>query len=146
MVKFLTPHLANSLPELASAIPYLLAIAGLTFLMAVAAGVCLVRFHSRLTIEHTNALIAKNWPSTLRRLERRLQLGRLLLLAFPVLTFVVWMALVWTGNADPMLSEIFFVVIYIGLIVPAVFGLLVLKAAFRISAEQLELKRSQAVR
>lgn len=111
MVKFLTSHLANSLPELASAVPYLLAIAGLTFLMAVAAGVCLIRFHSRLTTEHTNALIAKNWPSTLRKVERRLQLGRLLLLAFAVLTFIVWMTLVCTGNADPILSKILFVVI-----------------------------------
>ena len=143
MTKFLTPHLANSAPEVAAAVPYLFAVDALAFLTAIIAAVLMVRFHSRLTSEQRSALIAKNWPLTLRELERRLRRARLPLLIFAAVVLLVWLALVSTGNADAQLYEIIFVVIYVGLIAPAAFGLLVLQGAFRFSAEQLERKQSQ---
>ena len=64
MTKFLTPHLANSAPEVAAAVPYLFAVNALAFLTAIVA------------------------------------------------------ALLSTGNAGAQLSEVIFVVIHVGLIVP----------------------------
>jgi hypothetical protein len=137
-LKFLTPHLADTMPGVAKAIPWLLLLDALMIAGGIVAVFALTNYRIRLTREDANQLIVGHQGNFFRVSYRFLVSARRSLIGLGVIVTLTWIVLSLTNNISPALTEVFLLVILGGVIFPSYLAVRMLEVSFERVAETLE--------
>lgn len=133
-----TPHLAQKMPWVAAALPWLLLIDAVMFVAALIGSVSLARRAARMTAEEARASVAGSQYRIYRDSSRHLRVARRAVVIGAALDVIAVAILLITDRLSPELSDIFFLVIGIGFFLPLYLSLSVLEKGFSVFAKQCE--------
>jgi hypothetical protein len=134
---WLTPHLAGSMPQVAKCFSYVIILDLLMIVGAMVAAFWLGFAHLRKGFEETRRLdpmILRNF----RKAQGYLTYARRLLIVFAITVLGIWITLSLTRPLQAEWNEVFLVVVYGGVLMPAYLVVTMLRRAFEIAADRFE--------
>lgn len=134
-MSWLTPHLAETAPFIARAVPWLFLFDALMVTGVVISGASLMKFRARLTAGEARRL-AETTP--FRRIHNGLVRGRRLLVSGILIT-ASGVAVAWAAGALTRdLFEFFFVVVFGGLYAPSYFAIRVIEELLGLTVDRVD--------